>query len=223
MRSITQGALRAPVAVAALAFLLPIASFAVIIKVHGPSGNADPEGMKTAAAALRENWNGPERGAASGTFNGFAYQIAPGPIVPRDFSPLPGTTTYLWSDETFRYESGFSFRGGPIAFGKPQAPRKALPSGGADAPAVVWTTQLRSARLKGSVLQVDYSLETAGPVSFEVFGIDGRTFGRWNWRDGAAGAYTKTVEAGRLPRNGALYLRWTNGKTRAIRNISITR
>jgi hypothetical protein len=215
-------------AMAAMA-LLQAESHAVIIKVFGPLESANFAEMRAVAEALRDQWHaGGAEAVQNGTstgIHGFRYEVAEGPVVPLSLSMTPGTAAYFWSDEGFRYERGFSFKGGRTAFGKPPGVRTGLgkKEGTAKAEGLLWTTGLKTASVNGSQVLLNYSLAKAAPVSLEIFAADGKVFKRWNWRDAEPGAYNKAFEIGRLPKSGTFFLRWTSGQNRVVKRLTIIR
>lgn len=199
--------------------LLQAEANAVVIKVFGPSETSGYEDMKAAAAKLRERWN-EGAFATSGPIGSFQYLIADADVFPLSFSMAPGTKAYFWSDKSFKFENGFHFQASSMAFGKPmetkpnikQAARPLMPQG---------ATMLRQASLRGSSLQIEYSLKAAAPVTLELIAMNGKSLGSWNWNDGAAGIHNRALTVSRMPRSGTVLMRWTSGQYRAVKKLNI--
>jgi hypothetical protein len=208
-------------ALAALALLQ--LSDAAIIKVYDPRGGRDYEAMARAAETLRERYltdsGEPEGKGLAGGIDGFGYRIVPGSLVTPDLSMAPGSSAFFWSSTSYKYQPGFSFKGGTTVFQSASAKAGGGEALGKKAPgsAPAYATALNSASIAGGSLTLRYSLEKPALVSLRVTSVSGKSVGKWSWREGSAGVHARSVDA-RLSQ-GVYLVSWSSGGVRRTTRI----
>jgi hypothetical protein len=197
--------------IAALA-VTAVPSRAAMIALYTAPG--DTLGIEDAADVLR--------GAREGGHVPARYTVlsSDSAVLTARFSVPEGASAYFWSDETYRH-AGFSMRGtyarfdgGPTSISDGEAVAKEAP-----APEIIWTTNLGAVALGARELRLGYSLAEEGRVAVEAFGLNGRSWGKWSWRDAAAGMHERKFTLRRAP-EGPLWVRWTFGDVSVLRAVS---
>ena len=196
---------------------LPSASQAMLIAVYTQPGDSLPlEEVAALAAALRQN---PD--FTSG--DKFAVRIADSSVLSADYSVPPGVSAYFWSDRTYEHR-GFQMLGAHAYFlsehpVEASAAEDTVAQATDVAPVIAWVTAFQGASMDSKHLQLRYTLSEPGRVSLEVYGMNGRNYGRWNWEEASSGQYQRSVELNRAP-GGATLVRWSCGNIQVIRRIS---
>jgi len=155
--------------------------------------------------------------------NGLTVRVAPRPILTPEFSVPPGVSAYFWSDTTYEW-AGIQMLGEQATFESrfPSADTARAADTVAQetpiTPAKVWGTAFEGVSLNSRGLQLRYSLAASGPVSVEVYGLNGRTFRRWSWREDAPGRFQRTFDL-EQQLGSVAFARWTYGKVQIIRRI----
>jgi hypothetical protein len=137
-------------------------------------------------------------------------------MVTREQSIGPGQSVVYQFDGPVRIANGFEVRGGSVEFRfgggltKPSSlNEKTKPS-----------TTLTDATLQKGLLNLNYSLADAASVSVEVFGISGRSLGKWTWRE-EAGRHVRELQLKKSARGGLLFMRWSSGTHRVVRKVTV--
>ena len=147
-----------------------------------------------------------------------------------EFSVPEGVSAFFWSDLPYEY-AGFEMHGTQALFesgiDKLAELRgdSAADSGGIGAKTtgmpipIPWKTEFQDALLDSKQIQLHFTLSEPGRVSVEVYGMDGRAFGRWNWEETSPGQYQRAFELNRATQ-GTVLVRWTYGDIQVIRKVT---
>jgi hypothetical protein len=196
---------------------LPSLTHAMLIAVYTQPGDSLPlEEVRALARSIREN-------PGTSIDVRFIARVADSSVLSSDFSVPPGVSAYFWSDQTYGH-AGFQMLGTQACFesGIPKSAEELIDTMAQTtdiAPVIVWTTAFQGASMDSKHLQLRYTLSEPGQVSVEVYGMNGRSFGRWNWQEAASGRFQRSFELNRAP-PGTVLVRWSYGKVQVIRKIT---
>ena len=206
---------------------LAVPSSATIIMVYTKNGTKDSmEEMKSAAALLRQELNNPATSLGNGqpSFpnDKFGYVISNNSsVLNKDFSVAPGVSAYFWSDGPVKAEKGFEVRGGPVAFERARVQVAKKDDGGVKKANLIAKNSLSHVVMNGRFIHLDYVMSKPGSITLQIFGMNGRSLGRWNWEDMASGTHVKDVELGSIPKNSMLFVRWGSGNAHSVQKVVV--
>ncbi len=136
----------------------------------------------------------------------------------REHSVGPGESVRFAFGGSIVFEDGFHLNGGSAEFllGGDQSKT------GTEAPQpMIGMSALVNVSLNVGLLQVDYHLSEASPVSLEVFASNGRLLKKWVWETQSPGIHSRTLEFQQAPGGGIVMLRWTSGDNRMIQRLPV--
>lgn len=197
-----------------------LAAHAVIIKVTDPQGGADYASMNVVVEEVRNRLSENPEQPIPAVIDGYEVAVTDANVMPVELSMSPGASAVYWSDKSVRYEAGFSMSGGRALFQTAAEPSLRPVRNTEDAPPVFqnFTNRLTAATVADTRLMLRYSAAGPGPVTAELFSVNGGLIKRWNWVENAAGIQSRAFDVPRIG-NGLHVIRWSQGNYRAVRKL----